>query len=181
VGARLGARATDGSSPFSNGLAPYRAAPLANLAADAEQALTAARLAGGGRAWWPGASAPVKRTILIAEDDDVVAALLEHRLKRDGFEVVRTPDGSAALEAASTRTWALGIFDVLMPGLDGFELLERVRKLPQHARTPVIMLTSLGGERDVERALHLGADDFVMKPFSPLELTARVNRLLRDA
>jgi DNA-binding response OmpR family regulator len=119
------------------------------------------------------------KAVLFAEDDEVVAALVQHRLKREGFEVHRAIDGVAALEIAKTTPVSLAILDVMMPGLDGFELLTRLRALPATAAIPILMLTGLGGERDVERALSLGANDYVLKPFSPVELTARVNRLLR--
>ena len=71
------------------------------------------------------------------------------------------------------------ILDVKMPGLDGFEVLERLRKSPRYANIPIIMLTSMGQEADVVRGFRLGADDYILKPFSPTELSARVRRLLR--
>jgi DNA-binding response OmpR family regulator len=128
----------------------------------------------------PRAESREPRAVLFAEDDEVVAALVQHRLKREGFEVHRAIDGVAALEIAQKTPVSLAILDVMMPGLDGFELLTRLRQLPATARIPILMLTGLGGERDVERALSLGANDYVLKPFSPVELTARVNRLLRS-
>lgn len=121
------------------------------------------------------------KAVLFAEDDEVVAALVQHRLKREGFEIHRATDGVSALEIAKTTPVSLAILDVMMPGLDGFELLTRLRALPATAHIPILMLTGLGGERDVERALSLGANDYVLKPFSPVELTARVNRLLRSS
>ena len=123
------------------------------------------------------ATAP-PRTILLAEDDDLVAAIVEHRLKREGFQIVRVADGVRALEAAEAERPALAILDVMLPGLDGFELLDRFRGNPALAHTPIMMLTSLGSEAQVERALRLGADDYVLKPFSPVEFVARVHRLL---
>jgi DNA-binding response OmpR family regulator len=117
--------------------------------------------------------------VLLAEDDDVVAALVQHRLTREGIRVVRATDGVAALEVARSTELGLVILDIMLPGMDGFELLGLLRGEAATATVPIIMLTGLGGERDVERALSLGADDYVLKPFSPVELTARVNRLLR--
>lgn len=119
------------------------------------------------------------RTVLLAEDDSVVAALVKHRLTREGFAVLHATDGVAALEIAKTTPIGLAILDVMIPGMDGFELLAHLRRNAATQKTPVVMLTGLGGERDVERALGLGADDYVLKPFSPVELTARINRLLR--
>jgi DNA-binding response OmpR family regulator len=71
------------------------------------------------------------------------------------------------------------ILDVKMPGMDGFEVLERLRRTPAFSAVPIIMLTSMGSEADVVRGFQLGADDYVLKPFSPVELSARVWRLLR--
>ena len=73
----------------------------------------------------------------------------------------------------------LVILDVKMPGLDGFEVLERLRGDARFAKTPILMLTSMGQEADVVRGFGLGADDYVLKPFSPVELAARVRRLLK--
>ena len=119
------------------------------------------------------------RRVLLAEDDDVVASLVKHRLGRGGFEVVHVSHGVAAIQAAATDQFDLAVLDVMLPGLDGFEILTKLRSAEKTARLPIVMLTGLGGERDVERALQLGADDYVLKPFSPVEFTARVNRVLR--
>lgn len=127
----------------------------------------------------PLAAAATPGAILLAEDDAVVAALVRHRLEREGLTVLHATDGVAALDLARARPISLAILDVMIPGADGFELLAELRRNPATRHVPVVMLTGLGGERDVERALGLGADDYVLKPFSPVELTARVNRLLR--
>ena len=118
------------------------------------------------------------RTVLVAEDDPVIAALVRHRLVRDGFDVIHASNGTEALAKAAEGHIALAILDVNMPGLSGLALLERLRKNPAFARTPIMMLTAMGNEADVTRALALGADDYVVKPFSPVELVARVRRLI---
>jgi DNA-binding response OmpR family regulator len=74
---------------------------------------------------------------------------------------------------------ALVILDVKMPGMDGFEVLRQLRDMPSYARTPILMLTSMGSEQDIVRGLELGANDYIVKPFAPVELVARVNRHLR--
>lgn len=117
--------------------------------------------------------------VLLAEDDAVVAALVKHRLTREGYTVHHASDGVAAMDMSNAQPLSLAILDVMLPGLDGFELLGRLRRDSRTEQVPVVMLTGLGGERDVERALALGADDYVLKPFSPVELTARVQRLVR--
>lgn len=117
--------------------------------------------------------------VLVAEDDDITAKILSHRLEKEGFRVVRYADGEDAYRGALEQTPAMVLLDVRMPGMDGFEVLQRLRKTPSYARIPIIMLTGLGGETDVVRGFQLGADDYVVKPFSATELVARVHRLMR--
>ncbi|MEQ8331155.1 MAG: response regulator [Longimicrobiales bacterium] len=118
------------------------------------------------------------RPILIAEDDDITATILRHRLEKEGFEVIRYANGRDAHRGALAIEPSLVILDVKMPGMDGFELLERLRRTPAYARVPIVMVTSMGAESDVVRAFQLGADDFIHKPFSPSELVARLRRFL---
>jgi diguanylate cyclase (GGDEF)-like protein len=119
------------------------------------------------------------RRVLLAEDDEISASILVHKLKKEGLEVVRFNNGMDACKAALEQVPDLVILDVKMPGLDGFEVLDQLRKDNRMSRTPIVMLTSMGQEADVVRGFALGADDYVLKPFSPVELTARVRRLLR--
>lgn len=127
-------------------------------------------------------SSPPKQTggqrILVVEDDELVASIIKHRLEREGFTLHHYADGESALEAITRADFGLAIIDVKLPGLDGFELLERLRANAATAQVPVIMLTALGSERDVVHGLELGANDYMVKPFSPVELMARVHRLL---
>ncbi len=118
-------------------------------------------------------------SILIAEDDDLTAEFVLHRLRKEGYELDHHTRGDAALEAARKNKYDLTIFDVKMPGMEGFELLQRMRSDSLNKTTPVIMLTSMGSEQDISRGLHLGANDYVLKPFSPMELLARIRRLLK--
>jgi two-component system alkaline phosphatase synthesis response regulator PhoP len=117
--------------------------------------------------------------ILVAEDDEISASILVHKLKKEGLDVVRYHNGEEACKAAMERVPDLVILDVKMPGLDGFEVLDRLRKDSRFSKTPIVMLTSMGQEADVVRGFSLGADDYVLKPFSPVELAARVRRLLK--
>lgn len=116
--------------------------------------------------------------ILHAEDDDLNAALVRHRLEREGFDVRRCGDGESALAEARNASYSLAILDVRMPGLDGFEVLRRLRSSPPGVSLPVLMLTSLDGEPDIAQGFGLGADDYLTKPFSPTELVERVRKLL---
>ncbi len=124
---------------------------------------------------------PGPRAILLAEDDELTATLIKDRLLRNGFEVVHCTNGHEALEVAETQPFVLAILDVKMPRMDGFELLAKLRKLPQLMEMPIMMLTGMGSEHDVVRGFELGADGYVLKPFSPAELVARIDRLLVQA
>lgn len=166
---------------FSAGVAPVPAhASLEEALATADRALLRARA--GGRSCIFAAeddTTEAKPTILVAEDDRVAAALVRHRLERAGFIIVHRANGQEAFETAIETDLSLCILDIRMPGMDGFELLKRLRESPRHGDTPILMLTSLGREEDIVRGLQLGANDYVTKPFSPVELLARVQRLLR--
>ena len=119
--------------------------------------------------------------VLLVEDDRVTATLIQHRLVREGFDVMDFLNGEDAFLWASKGSFDLAILDVKVPGMDGFEILERLRADPRHADVPVIMLTGLGSEADVVRGLELGANDYMLKPFSPAELLARVRRFASEA
>ena len=118
------------------------------------------------------------RRVLLAEDDELVASVIRHRLGLDGIDVLHFTAGDEALEAAKSTQVSLIILDVRMPGMDGFDVLRELHRTPSLARIPVIMLTSNASDADVVRGFELGASDYVIKPFSPVELLARVNRLL---
>ncbi len=120
-----------------------------------------------------------QKSILLAEDDELTAEFIIHRLNRSGFRITHFPQGDEAYQAASNETFDLVITDVKMPGMDGFELVQRVRQTKFNQMTPIIILTSMGRESDISRGLGLGANDYILKPFSPTELLARVRRLLK--
>ena len=146
----------------------------------ADRLLYRAKSGGRNRILNEAVSAPLeKKNILLAEDDEVTAAVIKHRLSREGFEVIHFSDGAAALKGASDLEVSLAILDVKMPGIDGFELLERLRQIPPYRKIPIVMLTSMGSEKDIVRGFESGADDYIMKPFSPVELLARIRRLIR--
>jgi len=109
----------------------------------------------------------------------VTARLVVHRLSREpGVTVVHAADGETALAIAREEPLAAAILDIRLPVLDGLSILSELRKDERNARLPVMMLTSLGSEADVIRGFELGADDYIVKPFSPAELVARLHRLL---
>jgi DNA-binding response OmpR family regulator len=118
------------------------------------------------------------RRILVVEDDPMLAEVVERYLHREGFEVEVRPDGAAGLARALEWLPDLVVLDVLLPGIDGFEVCRRLR---QSAPIPIVMLTARAEEDDRVLGLELGADDYVTKPFSPRELTARIGAVLRRA
>lgn len=120
-----------------------------------------------------------KGRILVAEDDDPTASIIVHRFRQEGFEVLRFADGAAALAGAQEAGFCLVMLDVNMPGINGFELLQKLRRMPAYSGVPIVMLTAMGSEEDIARGFELGANDYILKPFSPVELVGRVHRLLR--
>lgn len=117
---------------------------------------------------------------LVIEDDPIVARLLAHALTRRGFTVRSARDGRQAVEVlATTAPPNVVILDLMLPYMDGFELLQRIQATPRWESVPVIVLTSASREQSVVRALNAGATDYVVKPFRPEELIARVRRMAR--
>ena len=117
-----------------------------------------------------------KPLVLVVDDDPHVAALARIHLERDGFRVAEANDGTLGLELARRKHPSLVVLDLMLPGLDGFEIC---RKLYLESMVPVIMLTARVEEADRLEGLDLGADDYMTKPFSPRELAARVRAVLR--
>jgi DNA-binding response OmpR family regulator len=116
------------------------------------------------------------QTILLADDDPLVCALLELRLKQVGYDVHVAADGLAALDALELVKPDVVVLDAMMPRLGGFDVLRRIRGQPRLHRLRVMMLTALRHEGDVVNAMRQGADDYLAKPFSPDELIARIER-----
>lgn len=125
-------------------------------------------------------NAPAKQpVVLVAEDDGQIAFLLQFLLEREGYRVHLAPDGQVAQQLIDEIPPPhLVILDIMMPYADGFELLARLRAKPDWKDTPVIMLTARSQEKDIVRALDAGASDYVVKPFLPEELKARIRRLV---
>jgi DNA-binding response OmpR family regulator len=114
--------------------------------------------------------------VLVVEDDPRTAELIATYLEREGFRALTTGDGKRGLELIRTQAPLLVILDIMLPGMDGWDICREMRRFTD---TPVIMLTARGDEIDRISGLTLGADDYVIKPFSPRELMARVGAILR--
>ena len=119
--------------------------------------------------------------ILIVEDDKDIADLIAHYLRKAGHAIDAAASGPAALAKIRTAPPALVLLDLMLPGMDGLRVCQTLRRDPETAAIPIIMLTARGEEAERIAGLELGADDYVTKPFSPGELVARVGALLRRA
>ena len=117
--------------------------------------------------------------VLVAEDDPLIARFVVSNLEGAGFRTTLVGDGDAALEAFSRKPFHVVILDINMPKTDGFGVLSQLRLRPESHRTPVLMLSARSQEHDIVKAFDLGADDYVTKPFNPLELVTRIRRLTR--
>ena len=117
--------------------------------------------------------------VLVVEDEDALATLLHYNLDKEGYQVGVAGDGEEALTMASERAPDLVILDWMLPKVSGIEVCRRLRGRAETRNVPIIMLTARGEESDRIRGLDTGADDYVVKPFSMVELTARVRAVLR--
>ena len=119
-------------------------------------------------------------TVLIVEDDANIVVSLTHLLEHNGYIVKVASDGEQALEAVEQWRPALVLLDVMLAGKDGFEVCRVIRSTASLRDTRIVMLTARGGSADVERGLALGADAYIMKPFSNKDLLAQIRRLVPD-
>ena len=117
--------------------------------------------------------------VLVVEDEDALATLLHYNLDKEGYRVGVAGDGEEALIMANERAPDLVILDWMLPKVSGIEVCRRLRGRAETRNVPIIMLTARGEETDRIRGLDTGADDYVVKPFSMVELTARVRAVLR--
>ncbi|HOI96054.1 MAG TPA: response regulator [Syntrophobacter fumaroxidans] len=120
-----------------------------------------------------------KARILIVEDDSDILHLLAYNIEAAGFDVVTAMDGNTALEMVRRHPPDLVVLDLMIPGIDGFEVCKELKRGAETRGIPVIMLTARGEEVDRIVGLELGADDYVVKPFSPRELILRIRAILR--
>ncbi|WP_458120308.1 response regulator transcription factor [Paenibacillus sp. Z6-24] len=115
-------------------------------------------------------------TILIADDEAEIADLVALHLQKEGYQTVKALDGQSALDAVQTQAIDLAVLDIMMPGMDGYEVTRRIR---EHHHMPIIFLSAKTSDMDKITGLITGADDYMTKPFNPMELVARVNSQLR--
>jgi two-component system, OmpR family, alkaline phosphatase synthesis response regulator PhoP len=120
-----------------------------------------------------------KGMVLVIDDEEDLIELVRYNLAKDGFEVATARDGESGLSLAMQKKPDVIVIDLMLPGIDGLEVCRMLRKDDKTAQIPIIMLTAKASESDRIVGLELGADDYVTKPFSPQEFTARVKALLR--
>jgi DNA-binding response OmpR family regulator len=116
--------------------------------------------------------------VLVVEDDADIRDLVRYRLERTGYRVITAPDGEIGLALALEHTPDLAILDVMMPKMDGYELTRRLRQEEATSKMPIILLTARAQDTDVDHGFDVGADDYIRKPFSPQELSRRVQAIL---
>ncbi|MFC1563278.1 response regulator transcription factor [candidate division KSB1 bacterium] len=117
-------------------------------------------------------------TIVLAEDEPQIARLTTFKLEKEGFNVIWEKNGGDALNSVKNNKPDLVLLDVMMPVMDGYQVLKKIKEDENLKNIPVIMLTAKGQERDVVKGIEMGAEDYIIKPFRPAELTARVKKIL---
>ena len=120
-----------------------------------------------------------EKLITIVEDEEDIVKLVSHHLKREGFKVKEFHNGRDFLSYIGSVVPDLAVLDIMLPGIDGLEICRILKNKSTTASVPIIMLTAKASEADVVVGLELGADDYIVKPFSPRELVARVKTVLR--
>jgi len=120
-----------------------------------------------------------KAVILIIEDDPEIQELLSHSLSKEGWLLLQAKTGEEGLKFLKSKTVNCVLLDIMLPGMDGLRVIKKIRELDQCVNTPVIMTTAKGEESDIITGLELGADDYVVKPYSPKVLIARIRAGLR--
>jgi len=117
-------------------------------------------------------------SIVIADDDPDIRDLVAFKLEQAGYDVTAVDNGVSALEAIQRRPPDIAVLDVMMPGMSGIDVCRELRGEPATATLPIILLTARAQEGDIETGFGAGADDYVVKPFSPRELVSRVQAVL---
>jgi CheY-like chemotaxis protein len=122
----------------------------------------------------------MEKTILVIEDDKFLRELIIKKLIKENYNVVEVEDGEEGIEKIKKTKPDLILLDLILPGIDGFEVLSRIKEYPDLAKIPVIVLSNLGQRDDIEKAIKLGANDYLVKAhFTPNEIIEKIKDLLR--
>ncbi|RJO63266.1 MAG: DNA-binding response regulator [Myxococcales bacterium] len=119
------------------------------------------------------------KNILVVDDEEDILELVRYNLTKEGYSVAVCASGEEAIAAAKSNLPDLIVLDLMLPGVDGFEVCKQLRAYPKTAHLPIVMLTAKGEDADIVLGLELGADDYITKPFSPRVLVARIRSILR--
>ncbi|AMM41960.1 chemotaxis protein CheY [Candidatus Desulfofervidus auxilii] len=121
------------------------------------------------------------KKILIVDDEERVRRLIETTLDIGDFQIFQAKDGEEALKIAQEEKPALILLDIMMPGMDGFEVCKRLKNNSETKGSYIIMLTAKGQKQDIEKGYAVGADDYFVKPFSPMELLNKIEKVLGES
>ncbi|OGF74742.1 hypothetical protein A3J56_03350 [Candidatus Giovannonibacteria bacterium RIFCSPHIGHO2_02_FULL_46_20] len=120
-------------------------------------------------------------SVLIVEDDRFLRDLIQQKLTKEGFTTISAVDGEEGLKITKEQKPHLVLLDLILPGMDGFEVLRKIKSDPETAATPVVVLSNLGQKEDMDRAMKIGADDFMVKAhFTPTEIISKVRSILKE-
>jgi DNA-binding response OmpR family regulator len=123
-------------------------------------------------------TAEKQTTILVVDDNEMNRDVLSRRLERQGYRIVTAEDGITALEAVQSEAFDLILLDIMMPHMNGYEVLKALKRDPVHRSIPVIIISAMDDLESVVKCIELGADDYLFKPFNPVLLRARINASL---
>lgn len=122
---------------------------------------------------------PINKKILIVEDDEFLLSMYSTKFELEGYEVVMASDGEMGVETAQKEKPGIILLDIMLPNMDGFDVLKKLKANSETSAIPVILLTNLSQKQDVEQGLSLGADDYLVKAhFMPSEVVDKINRLI---
>jgi DNA-binding response OmpR family regulator len=127
----------------------------------------------------PPAVVPIRKSVLIADDEPITRTLVKLLLERDGYSVLEAQNGEEAVGLAVRHIPSLIVMDLNMPKMDGYQAIAQIRRVQGLEATPIVVVTTEDGAKVADQVLSLGADDFIMKPFEPAVLTARVKAAFR--
>jgi len=121
------------------------------------------------------------KKILVIEDDKFLRELISQKLLKEGYDILEAIDGEKGIESAKTEKPDLILLDLILPGIDGFEVLARIKSDPEASKIPIIILSNLGQKDDIEKGLNMGAVDYLIKAhFTPAEIIEKIRTVIKE-